>query len=260
MSGPVESTPSETPVVSTRGLSVVSKDRSILDHVDLDFAPRSLTAVIGPSGCGKTTFVRTLNRMVELTPGLRVEGSVLYLGQNIYDRGIDPVLVRRRIGMVFQRPTVFPMSIFENAAFGLRIIHESEEEIDKAVTEALTRSGLWDEVKDDLNRSAFSLSGGQQQRLCIARALAVRPRVLLLDEPTSALDPMATQRVEATMRRLKEEIVLILVTHNTGQAARVSDRVAFLHAGHLIEVGLTAETLERPREALTQEFVTGRFS
>ncbi|MGA8303198.1 MAG: phosphate ABC transporter ATP-binding protein [Thermoplasmata archaeon] len=247
-------------VVSVRALSVTSKDRTIIDNVDLDFAPHSLTAVIGPSGCGKTTFVRTLNRMVELTPGLHVQGSVLYLGQNIYDRGINPVLVRRRIGMVFQRPTVFPMSIFENAAFGLRLIHESEDEIDKAVTEALTRSGLWEEVKDDLNQSAFSLSGGQQQRLCIARALAVRPRVLLMDEPTSALDPMASQRVEATMRRLKEEIVLILVTHNVGQAARVSDRVAFLHTGHLVEVGATAEILERPREALTQQFVTGRFS
>jgi phosphate transport system ATP-binding protein len=250
----------ESTVLSTRELSVLSKQRSILTHVNIDFAPRSLTAVIGPSGCGKTTFVRTLNRMVELTPGLSVEGSVNYLGQDIYGRGIDPVLVRRRIGMVFQRPTVFPMSIFENAAFGLRIIHESEDEIDKAVTEALQRSGLWDEVKDDLNRSAFSLSGGQQQRLCIARALAVRPRVLLLDEPTSALDPMASQRVEATMRGLKEEIVLVLVTHNVGQAARVSDRVAFLHAGNLVEVGPTAEILERPREALTQQFVTGRFS
>jgi phosphate transport system ATP-binding protein len=256
---PASPTP-EGPVVSVRGLSVTSKERTILDKVNLDFAPRSLTAVIGPSGCGKTTFVRTLNRMTELTPGLSVEGSVFYLGQDIYDRSVNPVLVRRRIGMVFQRPTVFPMSIFENAAFGLRLIHESEGEIDKAVTEALTRSGLWDEVKDDLNRSAFSLSGGQQQRLCIARALAVRPRVLLMDEPTSALDPMASQRVEATMHRLKEEIVLILVTHNVGQAARVSDRVAFLHTGHLIEVGPTAEILERPREALTQQFVTGRFS
>jgi phosphate transport system ATP-binding protein len=250
----------EAPVVSTKGLTVFSKERALLDHIDIDFAPRSLTAVIGPSGCGKTTFVRTLNRMVELTPGLSVEGSVNYLGQNIYARGVNPVLVRRRIGMVFQRPTVFPMSIFENAAFGLRLIHESEDEIDKAVAEALERSGLWDEVKGDLNRSAFSLSGGQQQRLCIARALAVRPRVLLLDEPTSALDPMASQRVEETMRRLKEEIVLILVTHNVGQAARVSDRVAFLHTGHLVELGPTAETLERPREALTQQFVTGRFS
>jgi|SRR5208282_3469107 len=252
-------TASDGSVLSVQGLSVVSKDRTILDHVNLDFAPRSLTAVVGPSGCGKTTFVRTLNRMVELTPGLSVEGSVLYLGQDIYGRGIDPVLVRRRIGMVFQRPTVFPMSVFENAAFGLRLIHESEDEIDRAVQEALTRSGLWEEVKNDLNRSAFSLSGGQQQRLCIARALAVRPKVLLLDEPTSALDPAATQRVEATMQRLKEEIVLVLVTHNVGQAARVSDRVAFLHTGRLVEVGPTADILERPRDPLTVQFITGRF-
>jgi phosphate transport system ATP-binding protein len=161
--------------------------------------------------------------------------------------------------MVFQRPTVFPMSIFENAAFGLRIVHEPDAEVDKAVTEALTRAGLWDEVKDDLDRSALSLSGGQQQRLCIARALAVRPRVLLLDEPTSALDPAATQRVEETMERLSEEIVLVLVTHNVGQAARVSDRVAFLHTGHLVELGPTAEILERPKDPLTQQFITGRF-
>ncbi len=251
-------------IVEVRGLTVTAKERKrekvLLDHINLDFAPRTLTAVIGASGCGKTTFVRTLNRMVELSPGLKVSGVVNYLGQNIYDRSINPVLVRRRIGMVFQRPTVFPMSIFENAAFGLRLLHESESEIDHAVQEALERSGLWDEVKDELDRSAFSLSGGQQQRLCIARALAVGPRVLLMDEPTSALDPMATQRVEATMRRLREEIVLILVTHNVSQAARVSDRVAFLHQGKLIEVGSTAEILERPREPLTQEFVTGRFT
>ncbi|MGP8074491.1 MAG: phosphate ABC transporter ATP-binding protein [Thermoplasmata archaeon] len=250
---------SDGSVLSIQGLSVSSKDRTILDRIDLDFGPRSLTAVVGPSGCGKTTLVRTLNRMVELTPGLSVEGSVLYLGQDIYESGIDPVLVRRRIGMVFQRPTVFPMSVFENAAFGLRLIHESEDEIDRAVREALTRSGLWDEVKGDLNRSAFSLSGGQQQRLCIARALAVRPKVLLLDEPTSALDPAATQRIEATMQRLKEEIVLVLVTHNVGQAARVSDRVAFLHSGRLVEVGPTADILERPRNPLTVQFITGRF-
>ena len=252
--------PSDDTVVAVRGLTVKSKQRTILDRINLDFPAKSLTAVIGPSGCGKTTFVRTVNRMVELTPGLRILGSVFYLGQDIYAPGVNPVLVRRRIGMVFQRPTVFPMSIFENAAFGLRLVHEDEAAIDGAVEEALTRAGLWEEVRDDLDRSAFSLSGGQQQRLCIARALAVRPRVLLLDEPTSALDPFATQRVEATLRRLKEEIVLILVTHNVTQAARVSDRVAFLHAGHLIEVGPTADILERPREELTQQFVTGRFA
>jgi phosphate transport system ATP-binding protein len=247
-------------ILRTRDLTVRAKAKVILDRIELDFPARSLTAVIGASGSGKTTLIRALNRMVELTPGLRVEGEVDYLGQNIYDPGVNPVLVRRRIGMVFQRPTVFPMSVFENAAFGLRVIHESEDEIDKAVTEALKRAGLWDEVKDDLDRSAFSLSGGQQQRLCIARALAVRPKVLLLDEPTSALDPAASSRVEATMQALKEEIVLVLVTHNVGQAARVSDRVAFLHAGKLIEVGETAEMLERPRNPLTEQFITGRFT
>jgi phosphate transport system ATP-binding protein len=252
--------PTGAPVLSVRDLSVLAKGRKLLDQISLDFAPASLTAVIGPSGCGKTTFVRTLNRMVELTPGLRVKGEVHYVGQNIYGTGVNPVLVRRRIGMVFQRPTVFPMSIFENAAFGLRLIHETDDVIDNAVTEALERAGLWLEVKDDLDRSALSLSGGQQQRLCIARALAVRPRVLLLDEPTSALDPAATQRIEETMQTLKREIVLVLVTHNVGQAARVSDRVAFLHSGRLVEIGETAEILERPRDPRTQEFITGRFS
>jgi phosphate transport system ATP-binding protein len=247
-------------VMSVQHLNVIAGKKKILDDVSIDFGPRSLTAVIGPSGCGKTTFIRCLNRMVEVTPGLKVNGSVLYLGQNIYDSQVNPVLVRRRVGMVFQRPTVFPMSIFENVAFGLRLIHEGEEEIDRRVTEALTRAGLWDEVKDNLDGSALSLSGGQQQRLCIARALAVHPRVILLDEPTSALDPMATQRVEATMQRLKEDFVLILVTHNVGQAARVSDRVAFLHSGKLIEVGDTAAILERPREPLTEQFITGRFT
>jgi len=254
------------PVLTVRDLSVISgarrrtKKRAILEGVSLDFPPHSLTAVVGPSGCGKTTFVRSLNRMVELTPGLTVTGEVRYLGQNIYDRHVNPVMVRRRIGMVFQRPTVFPTSVFENAAFGLRLVHEDENEVDRSVTEALQRAGLWEEVKDDLDRPALSLSGGQQQRLCIARALAVRPRVLLLDEPTSALDPAATQRVEATMQRLKEDYVLVLVTHNVGQAARVSDRIAVLQAGKLIEVGLTADVLERPREKFTEQFITGRFT
>jgi phosphate transport system ATP-binding protein len=247
------------PVLSVQHLTISAKKKKLIDDLSLDFPPSSLTAVVGPSGCGKTTFVRSLNRMVELTPGLSVEGSVVYLGQDIYAPRVNPVMVRRRIGMVFQRPTVFPTTIFENAAFGLRLIHEDIETIEKSVQEALHRSGLWDEVKDDLDRPALSLSGGQQQRLCIARALAIKPRVLLLDEPTSALDPAATQRVEETMQTLKEDFVLVLVTHNVGQAARVSDRVAFLHTGHLVEVGPTADILERPREALTQQFITGRF-
>ena len=251
--------PAGTTVLGVHDLSVLAKQKPILSSVNLDFPARSLTAVVGPSGCGKTTFIRTLNRMVELTPGLEVRGAVSYLGQNIYDPLVNPVHVRRRIGMVFQRPTVFPTSIYENAAFGLRLVHEDEEVVEKNVTEALHRAGLWDEVKGDLDRSALSLSGGQQQRLCIARALAVRPRVLLLDEPTSALDPAATQRVEATLQGLKEEIVLVLVTHNVGQAARISDRIAFLHSGKLIEVGPTADILERPRVKLTEQFITGRY-
>jgi phosphate transport system ATP-binding protein len=251
--------PVGAPVLSVQHLSVRAKDRRILSDINLDFPARSLTAVVGPSGCGKTTFIRTLNRMVELTPGLSVDGAVSYLGQNIYDPHVNPVLVRRRIGMVFQRPTVFPTSVYANASFGLRLVHEDEETIDKNVREALQRAGLWEEVKDDLDRAALSLSGGQQQRLCIARALAVRPRVVLLDEPTSALDPAATQRVETTLQRLKEEVVLVLVTHNVGQAARVSDRIAFLHSGNLVEVGATADVLERPREKLTEQFITGRF-
>jgi phosphate transport system ATP-binding protein len=248
------------PVLSVQHLTIQAKNKKkIIDDLSLDFPASSLTAVVGPSGCGKTTFVRSLNRMVELTPGLSVKGSVVYLGQNIYAPRVNPVMVRRRIGMVFQRPTVFPTSIYENAAFGLRLIHEDADTIDKSVRLALERSGLWEEVKDEMDRPALSLSGGQQQRLCIARALAIQPRVLLLDEPTSALDPAATQRVEATMQRLKEDYVLVLVTHNVGQAARVSDRVAFLHSGRLVEVGPTADVLERPREALTQQFITGRF-
>jgi phosphate transport system ATP-binding protein len=248
------------PILSVQHLTVRAKQKTILNDVSLDFARSSLTAVVGPSGCGKTTFVRSLNRIAELTPGLTIGGSVRYLGQDIYGAQVNPVNVRRRIGMVFQRPTVFPISIFENAAFGLRLVHASEEEVDRSITEALRRAGLWDEVKDELDRPALSLSGGQQQRLCIARALAVNPRVLLMDEPTSALDPQATQRVEATMDRLKQEIVLILVTHNVAQAARVSDRVAFLHSGKLVEVGPTAEVLERPKDPLTEQFITGRFA
>jgi phosphate transport system ATP-binding protein len=258
MSGPAVATP-EGPILGVQNLRVAAKKKLLIDGISLDFPQKSLTAFVGPSGCGKTTFIRSLNRMVELTPGLTVGGEVRYLGQNIYDRNVNPVMVRRRIGMVFQRPTVFPMSIYENAAFGLRLIHEDEETVDRSVAEALHRAGLWDEVKDDLNRPALALSGGQQQRLCIARALAVRPRVLLLDEPTSALDPAATKHVEETLQRLKGDIVMVLVTHNVGQAARVSDRIAFLHSGRLVEVGPTADILERPREKLTEQFITGRF-
>lgn len=246
-------------ILSVHGLGVRSRQRAILTDINIDFPPKTLTAIIGPSGCGKTTFVRTLNRMTETTPGLSVSGEVLYLGQNIYGRGINPVLVRRRIGMVFQRPTVFPMTVFENVAFGLRLEHEPESVVEEEVRRSLERSGLWEEVKDRLNVPALSLSGGQQQRVCIARALAVRPRVLLLDEATSSLDPASTQRVEATLEELSREITIILVTHNVAQAARASDRTAYFYEGRLIEVGPTDEMFERPKEKLTEEYITGRF-
>ncbi len=225
----------------------------------LDAPDRTLMAVIGPSGCGKTTFLRSLNRMVELSHGLRVEGSVTYLGQDIYDSRVDPVLVRRRIGMVFQRPTVFPMSIYENVAFGLRLDRAPEAEVETSVVNALKRAGLWDEVKDDIDRSALALSGGQQQRLCIARALAVSPKVLLLDEPTSSLDPAATQKIEGTLQELREEMTIVLVTHNVAQAGRVADRTAYFYQGRLIEVGPTADLFENPKDPLTEEYLTGRF-
>ncbi|MGI0054431.1 MAG: phosphate ABC transporter ATP-binding protein [Thermoplasmata archaeon] len=248
------------PVMTVRDLSVVTPTgRKILDSVNIDLPARTLTAVIGPSGCGKTTFVRTLNRMVEMTPGLQVRGTVLYLGQNIYSPEINPVLVRRRVGMVFQRPTVFPMSIYENVAFGLRLEHEPEDVVEEQVAASLVRAGLWEEVKDDVDRPALSLSGGQQQRLCIARALAVRPRVLLLDEATSSLDPVSTQRVELALEELGQEMTVVLVTHSVNQAARVSDRTAYFYQGRLIEVGRTEDLFERPKEKLTEEYITGRF-
>ncbi|MHB8351931.1 MAG: phosphate ABC transporter ATP-binding protein [Thermoplasmata archaeon] len=247
------------PVISVRGLTVRTRDREILSGINLDFPTRKITAVIGPSGCGKTTLIRTLNRMVELTPGLRVEGAVRYRGQDLYAPGVDPVAVRRRIGMVFQRPTVFPNSIFENVAFGLRLERAPAEEIAAAVPRALRRAALWDEVRDDLARPALSLSGGQQQRLCIARALAVNPRALLMDEATSSLDPIATRKIEEMVGELKEEVSIIMVTHNIAQAARASDVTAYLYQGRLIEVGPTAEMFEAPQEKLTEEYLTGRF-
>ncbi len=246
-------------VLATQDLSVWAGDKQILKSVTLEAPDRTLLAVIGPSGCGKTTFLRSLNRMVELSHGLRVDGTVRYLGQDIYDARVDPVLVRRRIGMVFQRPTVFPMSIYENVAFGLRLDRKPEDEVEKSVVGALQRAGLWDEVKDDLDRPALSLSGGQQQRLCIARALAVSPRVLLLDEPTSSLDPAATQKIEGTLQELREEMTIVLVTHNVAQAGRVSDRTAYFYQGRLVEVGPTADLFENPKDPLTEEYLTGRF-
>ena len=232
----------------------------------LDFAPRSVSAIIGPSGCGKTTLIRTLNRMHEVTPGARVEGSVTLDGQDLYGRGVDRVRVRRLIGMVFQRPNPFPtMSIFDNVAAGVRLGGMTRKEpLADTVERSLHHAAIWDEVKDRLKARATSLSGGQQQRLCIARALAVDPKVLLMDEPCSALDPVATARIEELMRRLRDEVTIVIVTHNMQQAARVSDSTAFFlmgddRAGYLVETGPTRQIFSSPQQKLTEDYVSGRF-
>ncbi len=256
-----ESVPNPNGVaLRVRHLSVRARDRAILTDISIDIPDKEVTAVIGPSGCGKTTFIRSLNRMTETTHGLTVQGSVLYRGQEeIYSPSVAPVLVRQRIGMVFQRPTVFPMSVYENVAFGLRLEHQPEDRIEQEVEYSLVRAGVWEEVKKDLDRPALSLSGGQQQRICIARALAVRPRILLMDEPTASLDPVSTQRVEATLEELSREISIVMVTHSIAQAARASTRTAYFYQGRLIEEGPTEELFERPKQELTEEYVTGRF-
>ncbi|MER3459953.1 MAG: phosphate ABC transporter ATP-binding protein [candidate division GAL15 bacterium] len=249
------------PVIQLRDLRVWYQARPALRGVSLDVPERRITAVIGPSGCGKSTLVRAINRMNELIPGVRTEGRVLFRGQDLYASGVDPVEVRVRIGMVFQKPNPFPKSIYENVAFGLRLhrrLHRGE--LNERVERALRQAALWDEVKDDLHRkSGLELSGGQQQRLCIARALAVEPEVLLLDEPCSALDPVSTARIEALMEDLRHGYTLVIVTHNMQQAARVSDFTAFLLDGELVEFGATEELFTRPRDRRTEDYITGRF-
>ena len=228
-----------------------------LRNVSLQVTSGSVLAIVGPSGCGKSTFVRCLNRMHELTPGARSEGRVLLDGKDVY--GEDPVALRRKVGMVFQRPNPFPtLSIFDNVAAGPRL-NRMGGDVKARVEACLKKAALWDEVKDRLGHSALSLSGGQQQRLCIARALAVDPEVLLLDEPTSALDPIATARVEGLLRELRRDLTIVLVTHNLQQAARVSDHTAFFYLGELVEVGPTERIFTNPKEQRTEDYVTGRF-
>nr|WP_116900278.1 phosphate ABC transporter ATP-binding protein PstB [Thermaerobacter sp. PB12/4term] len=247
--------------LSVHGLSAWYGDRKVLHGVSLEVGAKAITAIIGPSGCGKSTLIRCLNRMHEVVPGARVEGSVYVDGADIYAPGVDPVMVRRRIGMVFQRPTPFPtMSIFDNVASGLRLGGRlPKPQIAERVEQALRAAALWDEVKDRLNAPATALSGGQQQRLCIARALAVDPDVLLLDEPTSALDPAATARIEDLVTELKQRYTIVIVTHNMQQAARVADRTAFFLNGELIEYGPTSAIFTRPRDKRTEDYITGRF-
>jgi phosphate transport system ATP-binding protein len=248
------------PKLTVRGVSVFYGDKKALGPVSMDIAEKRVTALIGPSGCGKSTFLRSLNRMNELIPGCRIEGTVALDHQPIYGPGIDPVVVRRRIGMVFQRSNPFPKSIFENVAYGLRIGGMSTgNEMSGRVERALRQSALWDEIKDRLGESALGLSGGQQQRLCIARALAVEPEVLLMDEPASALDPIATAHIEELINELSDDYTVVIVTHNMQQAARVSDFTAFFYMGDLIEVDRTQVLFTKPSQSRTEDYITGRF-
>lgn len=254
------------PIFEIRKLSVRYGDVPAISDVTMDIGPRQVTAIIGPSGCGKSTFIRCLNRMNELVPGAEVRGEVQYHGEDLYGADVDPVEVRRRIGMVFQKPNPFPKSIYDNVAFGPRVLGMAKQ-LDERVERALERAALWDEVKDRLKKSALSLSGGQQQRLCIARALAVEPDVILMDEPASALDPIATTRIEDLMHELKDEYAIVIVTHNMQQAARVADRTAFFtvegvdgqRSGVLVEYDETAKIFTQPSDKRTEDYVTGRF-
>jgi phosphate transport system ATP-binding protein len=246
----------------TRHLSAYFYSLRALRDINLAFAANHITAIIGPSGCGKSTLVRCLNRMHEVVPGARVEGQVLLDGEDIYAPGVDPVQVRRRIGMVFQKATPFPtMSIEDNVAAGLKLngVGLSRSERDRIVERGLRQAALWDEVKDRLHRPGVSLSGGQQQRLCVARALAVEPEVLLMDEPCSALDPISTARIEELLLELKTDYTIVLVTHNMQQAARTADFTAFLYTGDLIEFGETKQIFTNPARRETEDYITGRF-
>jgi phosphate transport system ATP-binding protein len=247
------------PQISIQNLNAFFRSTRALKDVNVQVLPRSVLAVIGPSGCGKSTFLRCLNRMHELTPGASATGQVLIDGQDVYSSDVDPVMVRRRVGMVFQRPNPFPtMSIFDNAAAGLKL-NGFRNSYSEQVEKSLRQSALWDEVKDRLHVAATSLSGGQQQRLCIARALAVEPEVLLMDEPASALDPIATARIEELIRELRERYTIVIVTHNMQQAARVSDWTAFFYMGELVECAPTEKIFTNPKEQRTEDYVTGKF-
>jgi len=246
--------------IGVDGLNFYYGPKRALDGISIQIRSNLVTAFIGPSGCGKSTFLRTLNRMNDIIPLTRVEGKVLIDGESIYDPGVDVVHLRRKVGMVFQKSNPFPKSIFENVAYGLRIngLVQSKSELAGRVEESLRQAAIWDEVKDRLHDSALALSGGQQQRLCIARALAIRPEILLMDEPASALDPIATQRIEELIYELKKQYTIVIVTHNMQQAARVSDFTAFFWLGKLVEFDRTDRMFTAPAEKLTEDYVTGR--
>ncbi len=249
------------PKITTRDVSVFYGETQALFDVNLDIPSNQVSALIGPSGCGKSTFLRCINRMNDLIEGCRVEGKVTLDQEDIYDKRLDVVKLRARVGMVFQKPNPFPKSVYENVAYGPRIhgFAASRSELDEAVVWSLEKAGLFSEVKDRLNESGTSLSGGQQQRLCIARAIAVHPEVILMDEPCSALDPVATAKIEELIDELRENFTIVIVTHNMQQAARVSQRTAFFHLGVLVEEGETAQIFTNPRDSRTQDYITGRF-
>lgn len=250
----------ETAALQVRNLDFFYGDFKGLNNVSVDVAQRKVTAFIGPSGCGKSTLLRTFNRMYDLYPGQHAKGQILFHGKNLLDRHQDVNLVRAKIGMVFQKPTPFPMTIYENIAFGVRLYERlSKSAMDDRVEWALNKAALWKEVKDKLQQSGLSLSGGQQQRLCIARAVAVRPEIVLLDEPTSALDPISTAKIEELIAELKSEYTIAIVTHNMQQAARISDYTAFMYLGELIEFNETATIFMRPAKKQTEDYITGRF-
>jgi len=257
----VDSNPGNQPIIMRiRDLNFYYGDFPALKDINMDIERRQVTALIGPSGCGKSTFLRLLNRMNDLISGTRVEGSVLFEGQDLYEAGLDPTSIRRRVGMVFQKPNPFPKSIYNNVAYGPSLHGvRDRNRLDSIVVRALESAALWDEVKDILNQSAMDLSGGQQQRLCIARALAMEPEILLMDEPTSALDPLATARIEELIKELKEKYTVVIVTHNMQQAARVSDVTVFFYMGELIEIGPTEKLFTNPDQDQTEKYITGRF-
>ena len=249
--------------IETKQLNIYYGQSRIVKDINLQFIPRKITAIIGPSGCGKTTVLRSFNRMNDLIPSARTEGSILFHGINIYDSDVDPVSIRQRIGMVFQRPNPFPKTIYENIAWGAKI-NGYKNKPDQLVEESLKQTALWNEIKDQLHKSALSLSGGQQQRLCIARAIAIKPEIILMDEPCSALDPIATLKIEELMRDLSKQYTIIIVTHNMQQAARASDYTAFFNldedrSGVMIEYGETSQIFTKPLDKRTEDYITGRF-
>ena len=246
--------------ISTKKLNLYYGANHALKDVDMDITANAITAFIGPSGCGKSTFLKTLNRMNDLVDGVKIDGEVTMDGENIYDEKVDTTLLRKKVGMVFQQPNPFPMSIYDNIAYGPRIHGiKSKARLDEIVEESLKGAAIFDEVKDRLKKSALGLSGGQQQRLCIARALAVQPEVLLMDEPTSALDPISTLKIEDLMEDLKKKYTVVVVTHNMQQAARVSDETAFFLVGEVVEKDITSNIFARPKDKRTEDYITGRF-